>query len=74
MLPVIVPFFKTARIPRPPAESPDRSCSYGAHLLRRALPNCVKDPLSEALTRSAITTRPAFIEVFVDGKLFYRRR
>ena len=33
----------------------------------------VEDPLSEALIQGTIATRPAFIEVFLDGnKLFYR--
>jgi ATP-dependent Clp protease ATP-binding subunit ClpC len=33
----------------------------------------IEDPLSEALIQGTITTRPAFIEVFLEGnKLFYR--
>jgi len=33
----------------------------------------IEDPLSEALIQGTITTRPAFIEVFLeDNKLFYR--
>jgi ATP-dependent Clp protease ATP-binding subunit ClpC len=32
-----------------------------------------EDPLSEALIQGTITTRPAFIEVCLDGdKLYYR--
>ena len=47
--------------------------SYGARPLRRALQKYIEDPLSEALIQGTITTRPAFIEVFLDGnKLFYR--
>ena len=47
--------------------------SYGARPLRRALQKYVEDPLSEALIRGTITTRPAFIEVFLeDNKLYYR--
>src|SRR6202045_3673234 len=47
--------------------------SYGARPLRRALQKYVEDPLSEALIQGTITTRPAFIEVFlVDNKLYYR--
>ena len=41
--------------------------------LRRALQKYIEDPLSEALIQGTIQTRPAFIEVFLDGdKLFYR--
>jgi ATP-dependent Clp protease ATP-binding subunit ClpC len=41
--------------------------------LRRALQKYIEDPLSEALIQGTITTRPAFIEVFLDGgKLYYR--
>src|SRR5713226_9782584 len=47
--------------------------SYGARPLRRALQKYIEDPLSEALIQGAITTRPAFIEVFLeDNKLYYR--
>ena len=45
----------------------------GARPLRRALQKYVEDPLSEALIQCTITTRPAFIEVFLeDNKLYYR--
>ncbi len=41
--------------------------------LRRALQKYVEDPLSEALIQCTVTTRPAFIEVFLeDNKLYYR--
>jgi ATP-dependent Clp protease ATP-binding subunit ClpC len=47
--------------------------AYGARPLRRALQKYIEDPLSEALIQGTFTTRPAFIEVFLDGdKLFYR--
>ena len=47
--------------------------TYGARPLRRALQKYIEDPLSEALIQGTITTRPAFIEVFLeDNKLFYR--
>ena len=47
--------------------------SYGARPLRRALQKYIEDPLSEALIQGTITTRPAFIEVYLDGdRLFYR--
>jgi ATP-dependent Clp protease ATP-binding subunit ClpC len=47
--------------------------SYGARPLRRALQKYIEDPLSEALIQGTITTRPAFIEVYLDSnKLFYR--
>src|SRR6185437_507938 len=47
--------------------------SYGARPLRRALQKYIEDPLSEALIQGTITTKPAFIEVFLeDNKLFYR--
>jgi ATP-dependent Clp protease ATP-binding subunit ClpC len=47
--------------------------SYGARPLRRALQRYIEDPLSEALIQGTITTRPAFIEVYLeDDKLFYR--
>src|SRR5881275_2281316 len=47
--------------------------SYGARPLRRALQKYIEDPLSEAMIQGTITTRPAFIEVFLEGdKLFYR--
>jgi ATP-dependent Clp protease ATP-binding subunit ClpC len=51
---------------------PDRS--YGARPLRRALQRYIEDPLSEALIQGTITTRPAFVEVYLEGdKLFYRQ-
>src|SRR5512140_3952 len=47
--------------------------SYGARPLRRALQRYIEDPLSEALIQGTITTRPAFIEVYLEGdRLFYR--
>jgi len=47
--------------------------SYGARPLRRALQKYVEDPLAEALIQGLISTRPAFIEVYLDvDKLFYR--
>src|SRR5467141_3690922 len=47
--------------------------TYGARPLRRALQKYIEDPLSEALIQGTITTRPAFIEVFLeDNKLYYR--
>src|SRR3989440_1170939 len=47
--------------------------SYGARPLRRALQRYIEDPLSEAMIQGTINTRPAFIEVFLEGdKLFYR--
>ena len=47
--------------------------NYGARPLRRAIQKYIEDPLSEALIQGTITTRPAFIEVFLDdNKLFYR--
>ena len=47
--------------------------SYGARPLRRALQKYIEDPLSEALIQGTITTRPGFIEVFLeDNKLYYR--
>src|SRR5881275_1948351 len=47
--------------------------NYGARPLRRALQKYIEDPLSEALIQGTITTRPAFIEVFLEeNKLFYR--
>src|SRR5262244_867769 len=47
--------------------------SYGARPLRRALQKYIEDPLSEALIQGTITTRPAFIEVYLEGdRLFYR--
>ena len=46
--------------------------SYGARPLRRALQKYIEDPLSEALIQGAIT-RPAFLEVFLEGEgLYYR--
>jgi ATP-dependent Clp protease ATP-binding subunit ClpC len=48
--------------------------SYGARPLRRALQRYIEDPLSEALIQGTITTRPAFIEVYLEGdRLFYRQ-
>src|SRR6476620_2250084 len=48
--------------------------TYGARPLRRALQKYVEDPLSEALIQGTITTRPAFIEVYLEGdQLFYRQ-
>jgi ATP-dependent Clp protease ATP-binding subunit ClpC len=47
--------------------------SYGARPLRRALQRYIEDPLSEALIQGAIT-RPAFLEVFLEGDgLYYRQ-
>ena len=47
--------------------------SYGARPLRRALQKYIEDPLSEALIQGAIT-RPAFLEVFLEGEgLYYRQ-
>src|SRR3954462_15550643 len=47
--------------------------SYGARPLRRALQRYIEDPLSEALIQGTITTRPPFIEVYLEGdQLFYR--
>src|SRR5205823_578490 len=48
--------------------------SYGARPLRRALQKYIEDPLSEALIQGTINTRPAFIEVYLEGdRLFYRQ-
>jgi ATP-dependent Clp protease ATP-binding subunit ClpC len=48
--------------------------SYGARPLRRALQRYIEDPLSEALIQGTFTTRPAFIEVYLEGeRLFYRQ-
>jgi ATP-dependent Clp protease ATP-binding subunit ClpC len=48
--------------------------NYGARPLRRALQRFIEDPLSEALIQGTITTRPAFIEVYLENdKLFYRQ-
>jgi len=48
--------------------------AYGARPLRRALQKYIEDPLSEALIQGTITTRPAFVEVFLEGdKLFFRQ-
>jgi ATP-dependent Clp protease ATP-binding subunit ClpC len=34
----------------------------------------IEDPLSEALIQGTITTRPAFIDVYLEGdRLFYRQ-
>jgi ATP-dependent Clp protease ATP-binding subunit ClpC len=47
--------------------------NYGARPLRRALQKYIEDPLSEALIQGSINTRPAFLEVYLDGeRLFYR--
>src|ERR1035437_9285708 len=47
--------------------------NYGARPLRRAVQKYIEDPLSEALIQGTITTRPAFIEVFLEAnKLYYR--
>src|SRR5439155_26509511 len=47
--------------------------NYGARPLRRALQKYIEDPLPEALIQGTITTRPAFIEVFLgEHKLYYR--
>jgi len=47
--------------------------SYGARPLRRALQKYIEDPLSEALIQGAVT-RPAFLEVFLEGDgLYYRQ-
>jgi ATP-dependent Clp protease ATP-binding subunit ClpC len=47
--------------------------SYGARPLRRALQKYIEDPLSEALIQGMIQTRPAFIEVYLEGdRLYYR--
>ena len=48
--------------------------NYGARPLRRALQRYIEDPLSEALIQGTITTRPAFIDVYLEGdRLFYRQ-
>ena len=48
--------------------------NYGARPLRRALQRYIEDPLSEALIQGTFTTRPAFIEVYLEGeRLFYRQ-
>jgi ATP-dependent Clp protease ATP-binding subunit ClpC len=42
--------------------------------LRWALQRYIEDPLSEALIQGTITTRPAFIEVYLENdRLFYRQ-
>ena len=47
--------------------------SYGARPLRRALQKYIEDPLSEALIQGGIS-RPAFLEVFLEGEgLYYRQ-
>jgi ATP-dependent Clp protease ATP-binding subunit ClpC len=47
--------------------------SYGARPLRRALQKYIEDPLSEALIQGSFTSRPAFIEVYLEGeRLFWR--
>ncbi len=47
--------------------------SYGARPLRRALQKYIEDPLAEALIQGAVT-RPAFLEVFLEGEgLYYRQ-
>ncbi|MCZ6491322.1 MAG: ATP-dependent Clp protease ATP-binding subunit [Acidobacteria bacterium] len=46
--------------------------SYGARPLRRALQRYIEDPLSEALIQGVLT-RPAFLEIFLEGEgLYYR--
>jgi ATP-dependent Clp protease ATP-binding subunit ClpC len=41
--------------------------------LRRAIQKYIEDPLSEALIQGSITTRPAFIEIYLENdRLFYR--
>ena len=54
----------------------DKTCgdrSYGARPLRRALQKYIEDPLSEALIQGSFTTRPAFLEVYLENnQLFYR--
>jgi ATP-dependent Clp protease ATP-binding subunit ClpC len=48
--------------------------NYGARPLRRALQRYVEDPLSDALIQGTINTRPAFIEIYLEGDgLFYRQ-
>jgi ATP-dependent Clp protease ATP-binding subunit ClpC len=48
--------------------------SYGARPLRRALQKYIEDPLSEALIQGSITTRPAFLDVYLEkDRLFYRQ-
>src|SRR5207302_11288923 len=47
--------------------------SYGARPLRRALQKYIEDPLSEALIQGSFSTRPAFLEVYLENnQLFYR--
>ena len=47
--------------------------TYGARPLRRALQKYIEDPLSEALIAGQISSRPAFLEVYLDAnQLFYR--
>jgi ATP-dependent Clp protease ATP-binding subunit ClpC len=47
--------------------------NYGARPLRRAIQKYIEDPLSEALIQGTITTRPAFIEIYLEtDRLFYR--
>ena len=49
------------------------SLEFGARPLRRAVERYIEDPLSEALIQGTIKTRPAFIEVYLEGdRLFYR--
>jgi len=54
----------------------EKTCSdrsYGARPLRRALQKYIEDPLSEALIQGAVS-RPAFLEVFLEGDgLYYRQ-
>jgi ATP-dependent Clp protease ATP-binding subunit ClpC len=48
--------------------------NYGARPLRRALQKYIEDPLSEALIQGSITTRPGFLEVYLENdRLFYRQ-
>ncbi|MDP9268992.1 MAG: ATP-dependent Clp protease ATP-binding subunit [Acidobacteriota bacterium] len=47
--------------------------NYGARPLRRAIQRYIEDPMSEALIQGTFATRPAFIEVYLEGdRLFYR--
>ncbi len=47
--------------------------TYGARPLRRALQKYIEDPLSEALIQGTFTSRPAFIEVYLEvDRLFWR--
>jgi len=47
--------------------------NYGARPLRRAIQKYIEDPLSEALIQGNLSTRPAFIEIYLENdRLFYR--